>query len=98
LRVLGRIEHKAPWILGGSARLSRRYYNRALDLAPDNTVTLIYAAELALDSDDFKRAVELLERVVNRQPDSEWEFENRRDVLVAQELLEQLRGSKWEKG
>lgn len=98
LRVLGRIEHKAPWLLGVSSKLSQRYYNRALDLAPDNTVTLLYAAELALDSGDINQAVALLERIMNCHIDSEWDFENRRDVLVAQELLERLRGGKWENG
>lgn len=89
-RVLGRIDHKAPWFAGGSFRRARDNYDRALELAPNNSVTLIYAAELALDMRESERAAELLERVIALPVDPEWRFENLRDKQTARELLEPL--------
>jgi hypothetical protein len=91
LRVLARLEHKAPWFIGGSRKRSRCYFDRALALAPSNTVTLVYAAELAMDDGEQSRARALLERVTAGEIDPEWEFENRRDRSLARSLLEQLR-------
>lgn len=90
LRVLARLEHKAPWFLGGSRKRSRQYFDRALALAPSNTVTLIYAAELAIDDGDRNHARLLLEKVVQTRIDSEWEFENRRDREIARSLLARM--------
>jgi tetratricopeptide (TPR) repeat protein len=87
LRVLGRLKHKAPWFLGGSLKRSRQYFDRALETAPANSVTLVYAAELALDAGERERAIELLERVLASPIDPNWEFENRRDRSLARELL-----------
>jgi len=91
LRVLARLEHKAPRILGGSRKRSRVRFDRALTLAPGNSVTLLYAAELALDEGDQERAAGLLERVIASPPDPEWEFENARDRETARALLSVVR-------
>lgn len=89
-RVLGRLDHKAPWLLGGSLRRARDNYDRALELAPNNSVTLIYAAELALDMRESERALTLIERVISLPLDPEWRFEIIRDKQAAQSLLERL--------
>ena len=90
LRVLGRLNHKAPRVLGGSRKRSRELLDRALLIAPSNTVTLAYAAELAFDNGEIERAAVLLRRLIESPIDVEWEFENNRDRQLAHSLLEQL--------
>ena len=90
LRVLGRLMHKAPRWLGGSLGQSENYYNRALEIAPSNPVTLLYAAELALDHQQQRRARVLLDKLLALPNDPDWEFENRRDRELARELLKRI--------
>jgi len=92
LRVLGRIAHKAPRLLGGSPKRSHHFFDRALQIAPRNSVTLIYAAEQAIDSSDRDRAIVLLERIIKSGLDKEWEYENRRDRAQAEAMLKSLNG------
>lgn len=90
LRVLGRVEHKAPRLLGGNRKRSRHCFDRALRVAPGNSVTLLYAAELAIDERDSNRAQSLLKQIIEAPIDPEWEFENRRDQKLAGALLVKL--------
>jgi len=90
LRVLGRLEHKAPGFLGGSLKRSQKYFDRALEIAPRNSVTLMYATELAIDKGERDRAVSLLERIIAAPVDPEWEYENRRDQELARLKLNEL--------
>jgi tetratricopeptide (TPR) repeat protein len=91
LRVLGRLEHKAPWFLGGSMKRSRAYYDRALELASGNCVTLMYASELAIDAGELARACDLLRRIVESPLDPAWEFEQQRDKSAAMAMLARLK-------
>jgi tetratricopeptide (TPR) repeat protein len=93
LRVLGRLEHKAPKILGGNLKRSRALLERALEIAPSNSVTLTYAAELALESGERDRAFSLLQRVIGSPIDAGWKFENERDRELARSLLERIASS-----
>jgi tetratricopeptide (TPR) repeat protein len=90
LRVLGRLEHKSPKLLGGSLKRSRELFDRALEIAPSNSVTLVYAAELALDTGDRDRATSLLRQLLESPIDREWEFENKRDCELARSMLDSL--------
>jgi hypothetical protein len=90
LRVLGRLNHKAPRILGGSRKRSRELLDRALAIAPSNSVTLAYAAELAIENGEVERAGALLRQLIESPLDVEWEFENNRDRQLAHTLLDQL--------
>ena len=90
LRVLGRLYHKAPWFLGGSSKRSLLRYERALSLDPANSVTLLYAAELAIATGDLNRAARLLQKVVDSPVNPDWEFENRRDKELARTLLAEI--------
>jgi hypothetical protein len=90
LRVRGRLEHKAPWFLGGGRKKARHCLERAHRLAPTNTVTLIYLAELALEMGEVDRAVKALEDTIASEIDLDWEFENRRDKRLAREMLNRL--------
>ena len=92
LRVLARLEHRAPRLLGGNRKRSRAYFDRALAIAR-NKVTLLYAAELALDEGEQERAAGLLEEIIAAPPEPEWEFENSRDRKIARSLLEQIKSS-----
>jgi len=71
-------------------KMSREYFERALVLAPSNTVTLIYAAELAMETGDRDRASALLQRVVDSSIDHAWEFEINRDRATAHSLLDRM--------
>jgi tetratricopeptide (TPR) repeat protein len=92
LRVLARLYSKTPWFVGGSLRHARSLFERALLIAPANSVTLVYAAELALDMGDYDRARALLERVVELPVNPDWQFENHRDKELAVSVLRQLDG------
>jgi tetratricopeptide (TPR) repeat protein len=90
LRVLARLDHKAPLLLGGNRRRSRELFERAIEIAPANSVTLVYAAECFIDAGERQRAKQFLEKVISSAIDSEWEFENSRDKQLAKTLLEGL--------
>ena len=90
LRVLGRLNHKAPRILGGNRKRSRELLDRALAIAPSNSVTLTYSAELAIERGEGHRASALLRQLIDSPIEAEWEFENNRDRELARSLLEQL--------
>ena len=93
LRVLARLYHKAPRLLGGNLRRSREMFDRALGIAPTNSVTLIYAAELALHTGERDRAMILLRKVLESSIDADWEFENTRDREIARSMLDRLAAS-----
>jgi tetratricopeptide (TPR) repeat protein len=90
LRVLARLEHKAPRLLGGNRKRSRAYFDRAMSIAR-NKVTLLYAAELASDEGEQDRAAGLLEEIIASPSEPDWEFENSRDREIARSLLERIR-------
>ena len=91
LRVLGRLAHKAPKLLGGNRKRSRALFDRALEIAPPNSVTLIYAAELALETGDNDRACTLLQQALTSPADPDWEFEINRDRERARTLLDRYK-------
>lgn len=92
LRVLARLEHRAPRLLGGNRKRSRAYFDRAMAIVR-NSVTLLYAAELALDEGEQERAAGLLKEIIASPSEPEWEFENSRDREAARSLLERISNS-----
>jgi tetratricopeptide (TPR) repeat protein len=94
LRVLGRLQHKIPRLLGGGQRRAFTNFERAIAHAPANTVTRIYFAELLLDMGEHDRAVAELETVLRAPLDPEWYFEIRRDQIRAKEILSKVRRGK----
>lgn len=90
MRVLGRLLHKSPKFLGGSRKHSRELLERALAVAPCNSVSLLYAAELAVSNGESERALKLLESLLECPSDSDWEFEQNRDRRRAVALLAEL--------
>jgi len=87
LRVLARLQHKLPRPLGGGHARARINFEQAVKLAPANTVTRIYFAELLTDIGDETAARAQLEAVLHAPIDSAWEFEAIRDRSLAQEKL-----------
>lgn len=94
LRVLARLEHKAPRFLGRNLKHSRELFERALEIAPSNSVTLTYAAELAIETGERAQALALLQKLLASPVDADWEFEDGRDRASARSLLEHLAPSK----
>ena len=87
LRVLARLESKLPRIFGGGTRRARAHFEEAIRLAPSNTVTRLYFAELLLESVDTTRARAELEAVLAIPVDPAWAFEINRDRNRAREML-----------
>jgi tetratricopeptide (TPR) repeat protein len=90
LRVLARLEARLPRWLGGGHTRARAYYEQALALAPANTVTLLYYAELLLAAGDSKNARRQLEALLNAPHDPFWAFEISRDRRLAQAILKKV--------
>jgi hypothetical protein len=86
LRVLARLQHKLPILLGGGSRRALTNYNAAINLAPENTVTRIYLAELLLESGKTDLGHQQLEFVLNVSTDPAWAFEIERDQRIAKEM------------
>jgi len=90
LRVLARLKHKLPRLLGGNRALAQADFIRAIELAPSNTVTRIYFAELLLEMGDVASARRELETVLELPLRPEWKFETERDRRLAQQMLDRI--------
>jgi len=90
LRALGRMEHKLPFWLGGSRSCARASYEEAIAIAPQNTVTRVYFAELLLELREQNQARSQLKFILNGPHDPQWAFEIERDRRVAKEMLARL--------
>jgi hypothetical protein len=93
LRVLARLAHKLPRIVGGGYARAFTEFARAIEIAPANTVTRLYFAEMLLDAGEAARARRELETLLQAPLDAAWEFETTRDRLRAREMLERMRSS-----
>jgi tetratricopeptide (TPR) repeat protein len=90
LRVLARLQHKLPRLLGGGRARARANFERAIQLAPTNTVTRLYFAELLSEMGDKARMRDELETILNAPHDSHWAFELERDRKIARKLLDEM--------
>ncbi len=89
LRVLARLESKLPRPLGGGHRRAQQHYEEALRLAPANTVTRLYFAELLMECGEWLRAREELETLLASPFDPTWAFETKRDQARARAMMEE---------
>jgi tetratricopeptide (TPR) repeat protein len=87
LRVLARLEHRLPALLGGGTARARRRFEEAVQTDPTNSVTRIYFAELLLDLGEQSLATEQFEHVLSSREDAVWEFEIERDKRIARSAL-----------
>jgi hypothetical protein len=90
LRVLARLQHKLPRLLGGGFAQAQANYERAIIIAGANTVTRIYFAELLLEMGAVERAVAELKFVLSAPLDPDWTFEITRDQRLARKMIKQL--------
>ncbi len=91
LRVLARLQHKLPRLLGGGAKRARANFERAVGLAPANTVTRLYFAEMLLEMGETESARIELEALLNAPHEAPWAFEAARDRKLARRMLDELR-------
>lgn len=78
LRVLARLESKLPPPLGSVGRAVENY-ERAVTLAPTNTVTRRYFAELLADTGARDKAFVHLRAICDAPPCARWNYETERD-------------------
>jgi len=90
LRALGRMEHKLPFWLGGSRSCAQASYEEAIAIAPENTVTRVYFAELLLELGEQNQARSQLKSILNGPHDPQWAFEIERDRRIAKEMLTRI--------
>lgn len=89
-RIMGRIDHKVPWIFGGRKSRSREYYQKALTIAPDNTYTHLFLAELLIDENEIKQARKELEFVLGVSNNPKWAYDIKVNQAKARRLLEEI--------
>lgn len=94
VRVWGRIQHLKPLILGGSLDRANECFRRALQIAPDNSTTLLYYAEALWADRQPKAARASCETILSAPSDPEWVWEQARDRRLATKLLEQINRSR----
>jgi hypothetical protein len=90
VRVLGRLQHKLPRVLGGSYKRARVNFERAMQLVPENTITRVYFAELLMALSELSSAREQLEAILRVPTTPEWDFEIKRDTKLAQDKLTRM--------
>lgn len=95
LRVLARLQHRLPRVLGGGWQKSLENFQKAIAIAPGNSVTHIYFAELLLEKGEADQARAHLEAVLNLPFDPEWAFEIERDKKLARERISYLKKGQW---
>ena len=88
--MLARLQHNLPRLVGGGTAAAKRNYEDAIAIAPCNTVTRIYFAELLIELRELEQAREQLKAVLADPHDPQWAFEIKRDRRLAKELLETL--------
>jgi hypothetical protein len=86
-RVLGRIAQRAPRILGGDLKAALDFYRRSLDIAFDNSTTLLYLAETQRELKDEASARRTLLRIIEAPVQPHWRWEQERDKRRARLLL-----------
>ena len=85
--VLGRLYFKVPGLFGGSNKKSRLNLEKCRQLAPKNSVNLLFLAETYWDMDEKKLAIQALEELVNMEPDPDWIPETEKDKVQGRILL-----------
>jgi tetratricopeptide (TPR) repeat protein len=90
LRVMARITHYKPLLLGGSLDRALDVYHRALQIAPQNSTTLLYYAETLIADQQKKLARETLQKIIHAPEDAAWIWEQARDRRLAERLLTKM--------
>lgn len=86
LRVLGRLVQLKPLILGGNLDRALAFYDRALQIAPHHSTTLLYKADALLRDRQPAVARQTLQALL-QAPSRGWVWECERDQNIAREWL-----------
>ena len=87
VRILGRIYHLRPLLLGGNLDRALAFHRRSLQLYPDNSTNLLYTADALLADRQPNEARVLIHRVLELEPVKDWVWETERDRRLAREWL-----------
>jgi tetratricopeptide (TPR) repeat protein len=89
---LGRVHFKVPAFFGGSLKKSREHLEKARDICPRETTTLLYLAETYWEMKERRLAVETLEQLLRIDPYGAILPEAVKDKAEAERLLRKYRG------
>lgn len=87
VRVQGRILHLKPLIMGGSLDRALTFYDRALQLFPHNSTTLLYRADALLADRQPVVARKTIHVILDLKDVPGWVWETARDKKLAREWL-----------
>jgi tetratricopeptide (TPR) repeat protein len=88
LRALGRWDFRVPGFVGGDKKRSAQEFEKALKIAPGNSLTKLYLAETYLEIGRKSDAKTQLEEILTMQPDPRWSVEHKENSEEAKRLLE----------
>lgn len=87
LRVLGRVTHLKPLILGGNLDYALAFFERALQIAPDNSTTLLYYADALIADNQPAKARGILKQIIAAPALENWVWESERDRELARKMM-----------
>ena len=90
--VLGRLYFKVPGLFGGSNKKSRQNLEKCRQMAPKNSVNLLFLAETYWNMDEKEMAIRTLEELVSMDPDPDWIPETEKDKVEGRKLLKKYKG------
>ena len=90
-RALGRWYFRVPGLFGGSNTKAETHLKRSLTYQPTSTASLVFLAEVYLDTGRDAEARALLQRVIDGPIDPAWAPEDREFKARARTLLDEMR-------
>ncbi|MBZ5554058.1 MAG: tetratricopeptide repeat protein [Acidobacteriia bacterium] len=87
-RGLGRWDYRVPGLMGGDKKRSVEELEKALKIAPGNSLTKLYLAETYLDNGRKDDAKTQLNEILTMQPDPRWDVEHKENIQEAKKLLD----------
>ena len=87
LRVLGRVTHLKPLVLGGNLDRALAFFERALQIAPANSTTLLYYADALIADNQPAQARRTLKQIIAAPALENWVWESERDRKLAAEMM-----------
>ena len=87
LRVLGRVTHLKPLVLGGNLDYALAFFERALQIAPDNSTTLLYYADALIADNQPAQARRTLKQIIAAPALENWKWESERDRELARVMM-----------
>ena len=87
LRVLGRVTHLKPLVLGGNLDYAIAFFERALQISPDNSTTLLYYADALIADNQPAKARSTLKQIIAAPPLENWIWESERDRELARAMM-----------